>query len=81
MRNDYKLIPVGDEDVIAEGKCLQTGKTYRTSPFNERGWQRWRYLRVAIQDALPELDAGDREFLISGFSPEGWEEIYGTEDE
>ena len=80
MRIDYYLIPVGDTEVVAEGKCLQTGKIYRTAPFNELGWQSWRYLRIAIQDALPELNADDREFLISGFSPEGWEEIYKGED-
>ena len=39
------------------------------------------YLRELIQVALPELNADDREFLISGFSPEGWDEIYGKEDE
>jgi hypothetical protein len=25
-----------------------------------------------IQDAFPELSASDREFIISGISPEGW---------
>lgn len=81
MLNTYELIPVGDDKVVAEGKCLQTGNTYRTSPFTELGWKKWRYLRQMIQVALPELNADDREFLISGFSPDGWREIYGTEDE
>lgn len=81
MLNTYELIPVGDDRVVAEGKCLQTGNTYRTAPFTELGWQKWRYLRQMIQVALPELNADDREFLISGFSPDGWKEIYGTDDE
>jgi hypothetical protein len=81
MRSEYRLIPAGDTDVVAEGKCIQTGKIYRTAPFNELNWQRWRYLRVMIQEALPELDMHDREFLMSGFSPEGWTEFYGTDDE
>lgn len=81
MRSEYQLIPVGDEDVVAEGKCIQTGKIYRTAPFKELNWQKWRYLRVMIQEALPELDMHDREFLMSGFSPEGWTEFYGTDDE
>lgn len=78
MRSEYSLVPVGENEVVAEGECIQTGKTYRTAPFNELNWQRWRYLRVPIQEALYELDADDREFLMSGFSPEGWSEFYGT---
>lgn len=81
MNSEYQLIQMGDGMIAAEGKCLQTGKIYRTSPFNKMGWERWRYLRQLIQVALPELNADDREFLISGFSPEGWDEIYGKEDE
>jgi hypothetical protein len=33
-----------------------------------------------IQDAFPYLSANDREFLISGMSPEGWDETF-KEDE
>ena len=81
MRSEYNLIPVGENEVVAEGKCIQTGDVYRTAPFNELNWQRWRYLRVPIQYALPELEADDREFLMSGFSPIGWEEFYGTDND
>lgn len=28
-----------------------------------------------IQDAMPDLSADDREFLISGMSPEGFDEV------
>ena len=81
MLNTYQLIPVGEKEMVAEGKCLQTGKVYRTSPFTGLGWMRWKKGGEMIQVALPELNADDREFLISGFSPDGWREIYGTEDE
>lgn len=30
-----------------------------------------------IQVACPELSSDDREFLISGMSPEGWEKLFG----
>lgn len=33
-----------------------------------------------IQNALPNLSSDDREFLISGMSPEGWEKLFGGED-
>jgi hypothetical protein len=36
---------------------------------------------VHIQEAFPNLSADDREFLISGYSPEGWKLIFGSEDD
>lgn len=33
--------------------------------------------RILIQDALPELNPDQREFLISGTTPEEWEELFG----
>jgi hypothetical protein len=34
-----------------------------------------------IQDAFPTLSKDDREFLMSGISPEGWKQTFGGEDE
>jgi hypothetical protein len=33
-----------------------------------------------IQDALKSVSAEDREFLMSGTSPEGWKKIFGGKD-
>ena len=33
-----------------------------------------------IQNALPHLSADDREFLMTGVTPEEWEEAFGPED-
>ena len=33
-----------------------------------------------VQDAFPYLSSDDREFLISGMSPEGWEETFGKDE-
>lgn len=30
-----------------------------------------------IQDACPQMSPDDREFLISGTSPEGWQQLFG----
>ena len=35
---------------------------------------------ILIQDAFPNLDAGQREFLLSGVTPQEWEETFGDED-
>jgi len=34
-----------------------------------------------IQDAMPNLTPDEREFLISGTTPEEWKDIFGEEDE
>ena len=35
---------------------------------------------ILIQDAFPNLDAGQREFLLSGVTPQEWEETFGEEE-
>lgn len=44
-------------------------------------WNRYSMSpRVMIQDAFPDLNASEREFLISGVSPEDWNEMFGGEE-
>lgn len=33
-----------------------------------------------IQDVFPELSADEREFLMTGVTPQEWEEMFGKED-
>lgn len=35
---------------------------------------------MLIQDAMPTLSAGDREFLMTGITPEEWDEAFGQDD-
>jgi hypothetical protein len=32
-----------------------------------------------IQHVMPHLNSGEREFLISGITPQEWDEIFGEE--
>jgi len=58
-----------------EGNCVFTGKPY-SCEVPTAGLL--RYLGGdLIQDAMPNTSADDREFLISGISPEGWKEQFG----
>lgn len=40
-------------------------------PFSERPY---------IQDFFPELNADEREFILSGSTPEEWKELFGEEE-
>jgi hypothetical protein len=52
------------------GPCIVTGKFYSVTVL---GSELYAYRKGAkLQDAFKSLSAGDREFLFSGFSPEGW---------
>ena len=36
---------------------------------------------LLVQDVFPNLDVGQREFLISGITPQEWEETFGEGDD
>lgn len=65
--------------VKVTGKCLVTDKEYSVNA-NAKAIYEW-YAGAHIQNAMPEMDVADREFLISGTSPEGWKELFGDEIE
>lgn len=66
------------------GPCVVTGKPYSVTVL---GRELYNYHQGAlIQDAFPNLSIDDREFLMSGMSPEAWagmpkEEDYEDEEE
>lgn len=44
------------------------------------GLLRWYGKGEYIQDAMPELSADDREFLISGITPNEFHRLFGNEE-
>lgn len=61
------------------GPCIVTGKPYSVTV---KAAELYAYRRGAfIQDAFKSLSADDREFLMSGSSPEGWKQMWGEEEE
>ena len=40
-----------------------------------------RYKRPLVQDAFPDLTKEEREFLITGLTPERWREVFGSFEE
>lgn len=58
--------------------CVVTGKHY-TVFVNSQDFSDWRDRKKLAQAAFPYLSKEDREFIISGISPEGWEEMLGDD--
>jgi hypothetical protein len=57
--------------VTVSGKCKWTGKDHSIR-VNIHQLQAWKE-GIHIQVAMPHTSPIDREFLVSGLSPEGWE--------
>ncbi len=50
-------------------------------PVNPEDWAQYQMGHVSITDAMPYLTDADREFIISGITPEEWKEVFSTVDE
>ncbi len=58
-----------------------TGQTNtREIPVTQKQIDAWRG-GVLIQDAMPNISAGDREFIKTGITPEEWDDLFGGDDE
>jgi hypothetical protein len=49
-------------------------------PITRAQLERWTKSRETIQSVLPHLTAAQREFLISGITPDEWSSLNPTED-
>ena len=85
----YTVTQDGDGNVIVTRPSLM-GKvnthTIKKSCYDAFDIARWLYNRTRktsplVQRAFPLMHAEDREFLISGITPEQWKEITKNEEE
>lgn len=59
-----------------------TGKTHTMDiPVTQEQLDAWRTGGELIQNALPELTLDQREFLISGLTPEEWKDFAASWEE
>ena len=65
------IVEVGPGVAVVSGPCRVTGKTHRTPPIPIDALVDYVDGTMA-QEAFPMLPPEEREFLISGTSPEGW---------
>lgn len=75
----FRMKSNGDGTATISGRCIMTKEEYSvTAP--EADCLVW--LKGAfVQNAFPNMSAGDREFLISGISPKGWEQTFGPDED
>jgi hypothetical protein len=62
---------------IVEARSLATGDTnFQEIPADADAILKWMNGGEMIQNALPKLDADQREFLISGCTSEDWDNLW-----
>lgn len=61
---------------------LSNNTTGMEIPVDPRKLRDWRCGKIKgfIQDVFPELNADQREFLLTGITPEEWENAFGEEE-
>ena len=59
-----------------------TGKSNTMDlPVTQEQIDRWQRREGLIQNIMPDLSPDQREFLMSGYTPEDWATLFPTEDE
>jgi hypothetical protein len=51
----------------------------RDIPITEAQYDAWRS-GVLIQNAMPHLTPGEREFILTGITDDEWDELFAEED-
>lgn len=78
------VIDDGDEIIITGlvligGYCVVTHKLYVAPEVKANDLADYLAMRKYARDAFPYLSPEDREFIISGTSPEGWKRLFALD--
>jgi hypothetical protein len=77
MNWDFTVQFERDGRVRLSGQCVVTGKPYSVV-VSAQGVSDYYCNGTNVAKAFPELPPSEREFLISGTSPEGWIQLFGV---
>jgi hypothetical protein len=69
-----------DEEIEIVGKCVITGNTYSVK-VKKKDMEMYEENKYLIQNIFPYLSKGDREFIKTRISPEGWDQMFNDEEE
>ena len=66
---------------VFTGPCVFSGNNYTVVVPAKQLFEYRRNPNLKIQDAFPEMDPGDREFLMNGASPKAFDELFSEDEE
>lgn len=65
--------------MLIERNCPLSGEVKQLDiPVTQDQLDAWRS-GVLIQDAMPNLSPDEREFILTGITPDVWEELFGED--
>lgn len=68
--------------MIIKRKSVLSGIEYvRNIPVNPEDMLLWETGAVNIQDAMPYLNDNDREFILTGITPDEWKQAFSEMDD
>ena len=79
--SDCEWVPAGHGTVIVRGPCTVCGLAHSTPPVSVGQLDRLCGGTVCVQDAFPDLDRPEREFLLTGITPECWDEAVTADED
>jgi hypothetical protein len=66
-------------NILITRKSILSGKVHAMSlPITEEQYTAWEQ-GTLVQDAMPHLTPDEREFIMTGITPEEWAETFGEE--
>ena len=72
---------VAENKVRITKESLLSGKQNQmVLPVRQGQIEHWIDTCMLVQDAFPQLNADQREFLISGSTPEEWDAMFGEDE-
>lgn len=77
MSRDTVVKVVDDKHLQVSAICTVTNEPYEVV-IDYSAWKEW-HSGKRIQDAFPSLAPEQREFLLSGITPEEWKKLFGSE--
>lgn len=69
----HTLVDNNDGTITISGPCVFTKKEY-SATVPKAGYMAFRYGEM-VQIAMPTVSDNDREFILSGISPTGWDSV------
>jgi hypothetical protein len=71
LNNNQTLVELGNKSITMNQSII----------ILSQAWYYWQMDGKHIQEAFPMLPAEHREFLLSGITPEEWNEIFAEEED
>lgn len=82
---EFKTSPVTDNKVCVTRSNWLGNENSMILPMEEAEFLHrvamWKKTGMLIQEVFPEFNADDREFVLTGTTPEEFERMFGKEDE